>query len=151
MKHQRLILLLALACGMHAKAQIIDPRFLDINHDGSLQWVDGDKLTLDEISRTLSTEEINLYQSSFRRSRGYDFVFWSSIGMDAVLFSGLGLNGRPIHDYTRREKIAVCCALGLTSASVIASWISDNRIAKMVQQHNMRIASDNGLSLVIVL
>lgn len=152
MRHQVLILLLALACGMHAKAQIMDSRFLEIDHDGCLQWVDGDRLTAEELSQTLSLEELNLYQTASRRSRICDFVFWSSMGVDAVLFCGLGLNGRPIHDYSKGEKVALCCALGLTFASGIASWVSSIPINKFVRRYNMKIASsDSGLALVIEL
>ena len=152
MKRIVLVLLFALACGFHAKAQIMDSRFLEIDHDGYLQWFGGDRLTMEELFQTLSPEDVNLYQSASRRNRIYDFVFWTSWGVDVVLFCGLGMNGRPIHDYSKGEKAAVCCALGLTFASGVASLVSSSSINKMVRRYNMRIASsDNGLALVIEL
>lgn len=49
MRELLLIIAFALACGLHAKAQVINSRFLEENN-GYLQWNDGERLSFEEAS-----------------------------------------------------------------------------------------------------
>lgn len=49
MRELLLIIAFALACGLHAKAQVVNSRFLEENN-GYLQWNDGERLSFEEAS-----------------------------------------------------------------------------------------------------